>query len=95
METLRIEPRASDMLSGRDATTPRTLKKGRGSCSGREASDPCSQSGGHRQQTQQHVALTNGQPTCCQLPTKNKKLCLWAPHCERPRRACALPSEAC
>jgi hypothetical protein len=65
METVRIEPWASGMLSGCDTTAPHALKKGRGSCSGRSASDPCSQSGGHRQQSQQHVGLTNGQPTHC------------------------------
>ena len=33
-----------------------------------------------------------GSCTHCQLQAKKKKLCIWAPHCERPRRACALQS---
>ena len=65
MKNLRIESRASGMPSGRDTTAPRALKKGCGSCSERSASDPCSQVDGHRQQSQQHVGLTNGQPTHC------------------------------
>jgi hypothetical protein len=94
MDTLGIGPRASRMLSGFDTTTPRALKKGRGCCSELTAGDLCSQSGKHRQQLQQHVAPTDGQPTRCHLQTERKKLCLQVPHCARPRRTCALQIEA-
>ena len=85
MDTLGIEPRASRMLSGCDTTTPRALKKQRGCCSARTAGDPCSQSGKHRQHSQQHVAPTGGQPTRCHLQTERKKLCMQVPHRARPR----------
>ena len=65
METLGAEPWAAGMLSRRDPMAPYALENPHGSGSGRVADDPCSQSSGHRQQSQQHVGLTNAQPTDC------------------------------